>query len=427
MKEFINPSREMYDQLVRRPTISAREMRNTISTVFKEIELKGDEAVKSFTSAYDSVDLEKIQVGKEVLERAYAQMDKSLIQAIRTAKENIYSFHEAQYPTDINIEINKGIQLLQRSVPIERIGIYIPGGTAPLLSTILMLAIPARIAGCKEIVLCSPPTYKGSIHPSILATAHICGIQEVYAVGGAQAIAAMAIGTETIRKVMKVFGPGNQFVTAAKEYAIDYGVAMDLPAGPSELLVFADETSVPAFIAADLLSQAEHGVDSQVVLITTSNDIAIQVKNEVYDQVERLPRKSIATEALKNSFSVVIDSPEEAFYFINQYAPEHLIIASEQPSSYIDKIQNAGSVFLGNYCPESAGDYASGTNHTLPTSGWAKAYNGVNIDSYMKKITFQHINKEGLELIGNAITLMAREEQLEAHARAVDIRLNTKI
>ena len=423
MNLLINPDPAEFYELTKRPSIESENLQNIIADVYANIEKNGDQAVKEFTKKYDGVELENLRVNEDELTEAYTQMDEKLKTAISIASKNIHSFHAAQLADVKNLEVQEGIVLSQRNVGIQRVGIYIPGGTAPLLSTILMLAIPAKIAHCKENVLCSPPTYNGGIHPSILATAKMCGITEVYSVGGAQAIAAMAIGTESIKKVMKVFGPGDQYVTSAKEYALRYGVAMDLPAGPSELLVFADKSAVSAFIASDLLSQAEHGGDSQVVLVSTSNEIISEVYEELANQIQTLPRKKIAESALLNSKAVFFDSIENAFQFVNEYAPEHLIIASESPTKYVELIENAGSVFLGNFCPESAGDYASGTNHTLPTNGWAKSYSGVNIDAFTKKISFQSINKEGLKLLAPSVTTIAREEQLEAHARAIDIRL----
>ena len=426
MNYYENPKKNDFISLTSRPTIQAKDLQQIITNIYSEIELRGDLAIKDFTKKYDGFSLESFIVGKSIIDEAYAQIDITLKNAILKAYNNIEVFHKAQAAENLKVEIEDGIELSQKSVGIERVGIYIPGGTAPLLSTILMLAIPARIAGCKQIVLCSPPTFDGGIHPSILATAKICGIKEIYSIGGAQAIAALSVGTETIPKVMKVFGPGNQYVTAAKEYALNYGVAMDLPAGPSELLVFADKTAIPAFVAADLLSQAEHGIDSQVILVCVEKAIAKQVEKELQNQVQDLPRKEIAKACLINSRSILFKTIDDAFEFINEYAPEHLIIASENAEEYVDKIVNAGSVFLGNYCPESAGDYASGTNHTLPTSGWAKSFSGVNLDAFTKKITFQSISKKGLKSLAKTITSIAREEQLEAHARAIDIRFKTE-
>lgn len=423
MNLLLNPNPTEFMKLAKRPSLEHVNLQRIVTDIYSEIEDKGDQAVKEFTKKYDQVELQNLRVDLDLLNEAYAQMDEKLKTAVSSASKNIHSFHSSQLTEINNLEVQKDIVLSQKNVGIQRIGIYIPGGTAPLLSTILMLAIPATIAGCQEIVLCSPPSYNGTIHPSILATAKMCGINEVYACGGAQAIAAMALGTESIKKVMKVFGPGNQYVTAAKEYALRYGVAMDLPAGPSELLVFADKTAVPAFVAADLLSQAEHGADSQVVLLSNSMDIISKVYEELANQIQSLPRRDIAEAALKNSKSIYFESTNLAFEFVNEYAPEHLIIACEEPQQYVEYIKNAGSVFLGNYCPESAGDYASGTNHTLPTNGWAKSFSGVNIDAFTKKISFQAINKEGLESLALTVTTMAREEQLEAHARAIDIRL----
>ena len=348
-----------------------------------------------------------------------------LKQAIEQAKNNIEVFHTSQKEEPKIIETTKGVQCWRKSVGIEKVGLYIPGGTAPLFSTILMLAVPAKVAGCKEIVLCTPPNKEGKVNPVILYTANLVGVTKIFKVGGAQAIGAMTFGTETIPQVYKIFGPGNQFVTKAKELVQEYGVAIDMPAGPSEVLVIADETSNPSFVAADLLSQAEHGTDSQVILVSNNKGIIGEIENELEKQVNELPRKDIAQKALKNSRTVYFDSIEEGIDFSNEYAPEHLIIASEKADDFIEKITNAGSVFLGNYSCESAGDYASGTNHTLPTYGYAKNYSGVSLDSFVKKITFQKLSKEGIQNIGNTIELMAEAEGLQAHKNAVTLRLKS--
>lgn len=423
MKIFTQPDAGIYSQLLKRPQIPRADLDQTIDAVYNEVIQGGDEALKALTLKFDKATLGEVFVNQQELKTAYDQLAPDLKKAIESAKENIENFHSAQLPQEVKVTTMPGVECIQRAVPIERVGIYIPGGTAPLFSTILMLAIPAQIAGCREIILCSPPTAGGSIHPAILATAWICGITEVAQVGGSQAIAAMAIGTESIRKVSKIFGPGNQYVTAAKAKAQEFGVAIDMPAGPSEVLVYADADCIPGFVAIDLLSQAEHGIDSQVVCVTSDENTAQAIASEVGLQLASLPRQSIATQALENSFIIVEKDLDAAFGYINNYAPEHLIIASEQAESLASRVVNAGSVFLGNWCPESVGDYASGTNHTLPTYGWAKAYNGVNTDSFMRKITFQTVSKQGLESLAPLVIPMAEAEQLQAHANAVKIRL----
>lgn len=417
------PSQDQYKKLKQRPQLERSDMEIVIQKVYDGIAEGGDYELKALTKKFDGVDIPNIKVSDAEVMSAYKSLDADLKIAIEGAKANIMKFHEAQLSKGVEIETMPGVKCIQKSVAIERIGIYIPGGTAPLFSTILMLALPAQIAGCKEVVLCSPPTHEGKIHPVILATAHICGITEIMQVGGSQAIAAMAIGTASIKKVAKIFGPGNQYVTAAKEKAISYGVAIDMPAGPSEVLVYADETCNPSFVAIDLLSQAEHGIDSQVVCVTTTDVLADQIANEIEELVADLPRKDIIVQALKNSCIIIESEVDKAFKFINDYAPEHLIIASESASDLASKIVNAGSVFLGNFCPESVGDYASGTNHTLPTYGWAKSYSGVNVDSFTRKITFQSATPEGLVSLGKLVIPMAEAEHLQAHANAVKIRL----
>ncbi|MEE9371923.1 MAG: histidinol dehydrogenase, partial [Saprospiraceae bacterium] len=359
------------------------------------------------------------------IKTAEHQLSAQLIVAIKTAYNNIETFHAAQKLDDLKVVTMDGVECWQRAISIAAVGLYIPGGTAPLFSTVLMLGIPAKIAGCDDVILCSPPQENGEIHPATIYAAHLCGIKKIFRVGGSQAIAAMTLGTESVPKVNKLFGPGNQYVTAAKQRAQKYGVSIDLPAGPSEVLVYADDSAIPSFVASDLLSQAEHGVDSQVILVSNSEEMASKCNEEVISQTITLPRNKIVLECLENSRILIIDNSKMAFKFINDYAPEHLIIASEQPDQYIPLIKNAGSVFLGNYSPESAGDYASGTNHTLPTGGYAKSYSGTNLDAFLKKITFQKLSKQGIQNLGNTITTMAREEQLEAHARAVEIRLNS--
>jgi histidinol dehydrogenase len=420
---FIEPNSSIFNQLTTRPKQDTLVLDSIIRDVFDQIEASGDIAVKEFTEKFDSCRLESLKTTTEEIGYASRLVSKPLKRAITIAKKNIEAFHAAQIVNPICVNISEGVDCIQKSIAIERVGIYIPGGTAPLFSTVLMLAVPAVLAGCREIVLCTPPNRQGNVHPAILWTAQLCGINKIYKIGGAQAIAAMSLGTESIQKVNKVFGPGNQYVTAAKIYAQNYGIAIDMPAGPSELLVYADDTCVPKFVAADLLSQAEHGSDSQVILVASNADIVEQVNKEIGVQISELPRKEIAMQALLNSNAVIFSDKNSSFDFINKYAPEHLIIASKNASDYVEKIINAGSVFLGNYCPESAGDYASGTNHTLPTDGWAKSYNGVNVDSFSRKITFQSISKEGIQELGETIITMAENENLHAHANAVKVRL----
>jgi histidinol dehydrogenase len=423
----IGDTSEEIAQFVERPKMEKGQLTEKVVEIFNKIKFEGDSAINHFNATYDRFESHSIKVTEDELKSAYEALDVDLLNALYVAKENIYKFHSAQRFNDISVETFNGVQCMQKALPIQKVGLYIPGGTAPLFSTILMLAIPAQIAGCKEIVLCSPPNSGDGINKTILGVAHLCGIKKVYNVGGAQAVAAMSIGTETIPKVDKIFGPGNQFVTAAKEMATQYGTAIDMPAGPSEVLVFGDKTANPAFIASDLLSQAEHGVDSHAVAIVTSIELAEKVRAELEIQINALPRKDLAIETFKNSSIMVCTDVHKAFDIINLYAPEHFIIASDNADKYIDLIENAGSVFLGNYTPESAGDYASGTNHTLPTYGWARSYSGVNLDTFMKKITFQSISKEGLKALGPTIIKMAEEEQLQAHANAVSIRLNSLI
>ena len=425
MKIINQPSEEQLSKCLIRPGMNTEQLEGIVNNVFENVSIKGDAALLEYAERFDKVTLETLAVSREEINDAETFLSEELKSAIRTAYDNIKKFHEAQIMDDLKVVTMDGVICWQRSSPIESVGLYIPGGTAPLFSTVLMLGIPALIAGCDNVVLCSPPQKNGEIHPATIYAASLCRIHRIYRVGGSQAIAAMTLGTESISKVNKLFGPGNQYVTAAKQIAQKYGVAIDLPAGPSEVLVFADETAVPSFVAADLLSQAEHGVDSQVVLVCTSKELAEESVKELKKQTETLPRRDIVIQCLKNSTALVIDNVEMAFKFINDYAPEHFIIASDDAEKYIPKIKNAGSVFLGNYSPESAGDYASGTNHTLPTSGYAKSYSGTNLDAFVKKITFQKLNKEGIQNLGNTIMTMAREEQLEAHARAVEIRLNT--
>ncbi len=412
-----------FDFYINRPQFSQADLTEKTTAIFHDVKQNGDEALFLLNKKFDGCESNILRVSQQELQNAAENLDKELKESILIAKENITKFHRAQIRESIKLVTSSGVVCEQRSVPITRVGLYIPGGTAPLFSTILMLAIPAQLAGCKEIVLCSPPNNNGKIHPTILAVASLCGIEEVYQVGGGQAVAAMTLGTKSIKKVHKIFGPGNQYVTAAKEMATKYGVAIDMPAGPSEVLVYADETSIPAFVASDLLSQAEHGVDSHVVCVVSSQALVNPILEEVELQLSKLPRRDLAKETLSNSLIIVEENVKKAFDYINEYAPEHLIISSENPDQYIAKIENAGSVFLGNFTPESAGDYASGTNHTLPTYGWAKSFSGVNIDSFTKKITYQNISREGILGLGKAIVNMAEGEQLQAHANAVKLRM----
>lgn len=420
-----NPFKETWEDLTKRPQFEQEELTKLVQIVLKEVQQNKDEALLEYTKKFDKVALESLSVSSSEIEKAIISVSEALKEAITIARTNIKKFHTAQNAVETTIETTEGVSCWRKNVGIDKVGLYIPGGSAPLFSTILMLGIPAKLAGCKEIILCTPPNKKGNIHPAILYTANLVGITKIYKVGGAQAIAAMAYGTETIPQVYKIFGPGNQFVTKAKELIQQEGTAIDMPAGPSEVLVIADKTGIPSFIASDLLSQAEHGADSQVILVTNEATILEQTLSEVQQQVERLPRKEIAQKALKNSKAILLNTLEECFEFSNMYAPEHLIIASEKASEYADLVQNAGSVFLGNYSCESAGDYASGTNHTLPTNGYAKNYSGVSLDSFQKKITFQKLTKQGLQNIGPAIEIMAEAEELQAHKNAVSIRLNS--
>ena len=398
-------------------------MDSLVSEVFEEVQKKGDTAIQKYTQLFDGTSLKTFKVSEE--EMNAATISKELTAAIQLAKKNIETFHNSQKTATEHIETTPGVICWQEKRAIQKVGLYIPGGTAPLFSTILMLAVPAQLAGCTEIVLCTPPNNEGEIDPAILYTAKLCGVTKIFKVGGVQAIAAMALGTASVPAVYKIFGPGNQFVTAAKQYATTFGVAIDMPAGPSELLVFADETAVPAFVASDLLSQAEHGADSQVVLVSTSEKMLDEVAVEIEKQLTLLPRKEIATLAMQNSKLILVDSNKTALALINTYAPEHLIIVAEDEAYFVENVQNAGSVFIGNYTPESAGDYASGTNHTLPTNGFAKQYSGVNLDSFMKSITFQKISEAGIQAIGPAIETMAAAEGLQAHKNAVSLRLKS--
>lgn len=423
MKIYRYPSKNNWQEMVERPVFKREEISEIITSIFNEVAEKKDQALFSFNEKFDGVRLENITVTEAEIKKAEDIISEELKQAIGQAKENISTFHGAQQSEIEKIETTPGVICWRETRAIEKVGIYIPGGTAPLFSTVLMLAIPAQLAGCKEIILCTPPDKNGNVHPAILYAAQLCGVSRIFKVGGAQAVAAMTLGTESIPQVYKIFGPGNQFVVAAKEYAQRYGVAIDMPAGPSEVLVIADQQAVPAFCAADLLSQAEHGSDSQVVFIATDLTVFNETIAAVEEQLLQLPRNELARNALENSCFILLNTVEEALEFSNLYAPEHLILALDDFEKYLPSIQNAGSVFLGNYSCESAGDYASGTNHTLPTNGFAKNYSGVSLDSFVKKITFQHLSKQGLENLGNTIETMAEAEGLFAHKNAVTIRL----
>ncbi|WP_431609571.1 histidinol dehydrogenase [Chryseobacterium sp. 'Rf worker isolate 10'] len=423
MKIYRYPTKDTWKDLVKRPVLEQKEISGLITEIFAEVEKNGDQALIEFNKKFDKAETENIKVSDTEIQEAEKQINDELKEAIQQAKENISIFHASQKTEIQKIETTKGVVCWRENRAVERVGIYIPGGTAPLFSTVLMLAVPANLAGCKEIVLCTPPDKNGNINPAILYAAKLCGVSEIFKTGGAQAVAAMTFGTESIPAVNKIFGPGNQFVVAAKEYAQRYGVAIDMPAGPSEVLVIADEQAVPEFCAADLLSQAEHGSDSQVVFITTDLKVFEETIEAVDKQIKYLPRNEFAGQALENSSFILVNSLEEALAFSNLYAPEHLILAINDFEKYIPEVQNAGSVFLGNYSCESAGDYASGTNHTLPTNAYAKNYSGVSLDSFVKKITFQHLSKEGLQNLGKTIELMAEAEGLFAHKNAVSIRL----
>ncbi|MFT3751096.1 MAG: histidinol dehydrogenase [Agriterribacter sp.] len=423
MKVFINPERKDWNALVKRPSLDTSSLENAVMEVLNAVKEKGDEALKHFTKKFDGTEIEDFRVSENEIAEAGALLSIELKNAILQAKENIFRFHIAQKAPIEKIETMAGITCWRKSVGIEKTGLYIPGGSAPLFSTVLMLGIPASIAGCKEIILCTPPGKDGTINPAILFAAQVAGITKIFKVGGAQAIAALAYGTETIPPVYKIFGPGNQYVTCAKQMIQREGIAIDMPAGPSEVCVLADKTADAGFIAADLLSQAEHGPDSQVLLVSTSESLAGKVNLEIEKQLQFLPRKGLAVTALSNSKAIIVKNMEEAVSLINEYAPEHLIISCTNDERIGEQIINAGSVFLGNYSPESVGDYASGTNHTLPTNAFAKAYSGVSVDSFVKKITFQKLSQQGLERIGDTVINMAEAEGLQAHANAVKIRL----
>ncbi len=423
MNKIYNPKQENWASLLERPTKTVDDIEATVKEIFAAVQSKGDDAVKQYTSQFDGIALENNLVSNTEIELAIAAVSDELKEAIQLAKSNIEKFHAAQKTNRVSVETAEGVQCWQEKRPIQKIGLYIPGGTAPLFSTVLMLAIPAAIAGCKEVVLCSPPDKNGNLNPAILYAANFCGVTKIIKVGGIQAIAGLTFGTTTIPKVYKIFGPGNQYVTVAKQLATQFGVAIDMPAGPSELLVVADDSAVPAFVASDLLSQAEHGTDSQVILVSTSKAMIEAVEQEVQSQLAVLPRKDIAEKAIANSKLIFVENAAIALDLINEYGPEHFIVCTENDDFYVDNIENAGSVFIGNYTPESAGDYASGTNHTLPTNGYAKNYSGVNLDSFMKSMTFQKISEKGIKTIGKSIEIMAEKEGLQAHKNAVTLRL----
>ncbi|TQO36531.1 histidinol dehydrogenase [Arenibacter algicola] len=425
MNKIYNPERAQWKTVLKRPTQSVSDIEDIVNSVFREIKAGGDTVVSSYTKKFDGVVLKDALVPSVEIEESNKLISNDLKAAIQQAKNNIEKFHKAQKTEKITVETADGVQCWQEKRPIQKVGLYIPGGTAPLFSTILMLAIPANIAGCKEIILCTPPNKEGKVHPAILYAANLCGVTKIFKVGGIQAIASMTFGTETIPPVYKIFGPGNQFVTVAKQIATKYGIAIDMPAGPSELLVMADDTANAAFVASDLLSQAEHGVDSQVILVSTSKTLMDEVEEEVAKQISDLPRKEIAVKAIANSKLIFVEDQQTAVDLINEYGPEHYILCVQNEDFYLGQTYNAGSVFIGNYTPESAGDYASGTNHTLPTNGYAKQYSGVNLDSFMKSMTFQKISKKGIQEIGRTIELMAEAEGLQAHKNAVTLRLDS--
>ena len=423
MRNIIYPKKETWAKILKRPTQTVKEIETTVNQVFEDVQKNGDTAIKKYTKKFDKVSVTSLKVTQEEISIAVEAVSRELKEAIQQAAANIEKFHRAQKTEKVYQETTPGVVCWQEKRPIEKVGLYIPGGTAPLLSTVLMLAIPAKIAGCQEIILCSPPNFEEKIANEILYTANLCGVTNIFRVGGIQAISGLTFGTETIPKVYKIFGPGNQFVTVAKQLATKYGVAIDMPAGPSELLVMADDSANASFVASDLLSQAEHGADSQVILVSTSEKLIEDVSKEVEKQLKELPRIEIATKAIQNSKSILVKDFKQALALINEYAPEHFIVCTNNNDFFIDGILNAGSVFIGNYTPESAGDYASGTNHTLPTNGYSKSYSGVNLDSFTKSITFQEISKKGIQNIGKSIELMALAEGLQAHKNAVSIRL----
>ncbi len=423
MKVVNNPPPRAWKNLLERPTQKFKQTKKIVSPILKKVRKRGDKALRQFSLEYDHVELNELAVSEAEIQSAREQINPALRDAIQVAKENIEKFHSAQRTEPLSVETMPGVRCERRSVPIERVGLYIPGGTAPLFSSVLMLGVPAAIAGCREVILCTPPNRKGRVHPAILYTADLVGIRKIFRVGGAQAVAAMAYGTESIPAVYKIVGPGNQYVTVAKQLVSQHGVAIDIPAGSSEVAVLADASANPSFVAADLLSQAEHGVDSQVVLVSTDAGLVERVQKALREQLADLPRRKIAEQALEGSVALVVPDLATAYALLNEYGAEHLIIATENPRDAIDHIINAGSVFLGHYTPESAGDYASGTNHTLPTNGMAKSYSGVSLDTFVKKITYQEISPEGLRRLGPSVATMAEAEELVAHQRAVTLRL----
>jgi histidinol dehydrogenase len=424
MNLVINPPKKEWSDILQRPVFDAKNLMPMVQEVLNAIQEKGDQAVKDYTLSFDQVNLSSIQLNEDQINQIASTLDSHVKKAIEVAKINIEKFHQTQLQKVEKIETMPGVWCWRKSIGIEKVGMYIPGGTAPLFSTVLMLGIPACIAGCKEIILCTPPNKDGKIDAAITYAAQLIGIKNIYTIGGVQAIGAMAFGTESVPKVYKIFGPGNQYVTAAKQLVQQYGTAIDMPAGPSEVCVWADETAIPSFVAADLLSQAEHGADSQVLLVASEEKIVEQVKQALNEQLLLLPRKDFAEKALANSKAIVIHETEQALALINEYAPEHLILSIQQAEMMAEKVWNAGSVFIGNYSPESVGDYASGTNHTLPTNGYAKAYSGVSVDSFVKKITFQQLTERGLTNIAQTVMDMAKAESLDAHSKAVQIRVD---
>ncbi len=424
MQVYQFPDRNEWPSITKRPVLDIESLEPAVTAILNDVKVRGDRALRDYTLQFDQIALEQFAVSEEAIQAAIAKVPAPLKTAIEQAALNIEKFHNAQVQPEITVETMPGVRCWRKSIPIEKAGLYIPGGSAPLFSTVLMLGIPARIAGCNQTILCSPPGSDGNLHPAIIFAAQLVGINRIFALGGVQAIAAMSYGTETIPKVDKLFGPGNQYVTCAKQLVQKQGLAIDMPAGPSEVGIYAGEDANPVFVAADLLSQAEHGADSQVLLVTTSAKMLEAVSREITSQLETLPRKDIAQASLRNSRLIILKNEDEALELLNAYAPEHLILATSTAETLAAKVLNAGSVFLGNYSPESAGDYASGTNHTLPTNGYARSYSGVSVDSFVKKITFQQITEQGIGAIGNTIMEMAEAEGLQAHARAVAVRLD---
>ena len=425
MKKIINPAKSDWSQILERPTQTVEAIEETVTSIFDDIKRNGNDGVKRYTSIFDGVELDDVFVSEAEVIEAEQLVSEDLKEAIKTAKANIYKFHAAQKTGKIVTETSEGVECWQEKRPIQKVGLYIPGGTAPLFSSVLMLAIPAQIAGCRDIILATPPNKRGKIHPAIIYAAQQCGVTKIIKVGGIQAIAGLTFGTETIPQVYKIFGPGNQYVTVAKQLATKYGVAIDMPAGPSELLVVADSTANASFVASDLLSQAEHGTDSQVILVSTSKEKLAAIEIEIEKQIELLSRKKIAKKAIDNSKLLFVETKEIALQLINEYGPEHFIVCTADNDFYVEGVENAGSVFIGDYTPESAGDYASGTNHTLPTNGYSKAYSGVNLDSFLKTISFQKISEKGIQKIGETIEILAAAEGLDAHKNAVTLRLNS--